>query len=57
MMSLTATALFALPTWMDPSGSEVGGAELFFTALSAAIITVSVYLPWYLRKKKKSGGA
>jgi len=38
-------------------GSHVGGAELFFTALSAFIISVSVYLPWHLRKKKKAAKA
>ncbi len=57
MVNFASTVLMSMPTWMDPRGSDVGGPELFFTALSAFIISVSVYLPWYLRKKKKSDGA
>lgn|GEM_PF-6123589 len=57
MMICTSTVLMSLPNWMDPMGSHVGGAELFFTALSAFIISVSVYLPWHLRKKKKAAKA
>jgi len=52
-MTLPAeTVLFTFPQWMDGRESAFGPSELFFSCLAAAIITVAVYLPWYLRQKK-----
>ncbi len=57
MSVLGAQDWFSLPQWMDNLGSGVGPAELFFSGLAAAIITVSVYTPWMLRQRRAKNTA